>query len=256
MNCSDVQPLLDLMIDGAISAKDCAFVLDHLGSCAHCQSEWFKLEELRNRFREIKGQPAIPVGLEAKITQKLKREDNARNSRVLKGFFRPALPISAMVAISLAFIYCCYYSPTTKTIIPQTNIAKVESILDARGTVATFPQDKLASLLGFELKYLPLKAWHLQQSAVCKPQNGSAIARFDFVNKESPDEKLTCYQAPGGTIRVSDIASNARMMGSKKVFFGNYRNYRYALWCQNDRDYLFVTRTAAKVSLEQIINDA
>jgi hypothetical protein len=254
MNCRDAQPLLDVMNDGALSAKDCALVLDHLKTCDDCQAEWSSMESLRSRFREIKNQPSIPRNLELEITQALKDEQKAASNLVLKKMFRPAFSVLAIAAAFIAIVFFQQF-PISRNALPMIAGATVESILSEAETntsLRTTARDKLAGQLGYELKYLPLNSWHLKECNIYKPHTGSAIAQFQFCNKEAPLEELTCYQAPEGTIHNNH--QNPKVIGSKRVEFGTYGKYRFALWCQNGRDYLFVTSTP-KLPLEQIVSE-
>src|SRR5476651_280238 len=106
MNCSDVRPLLDLLCDGVLEAKDSALVLDHLKSCAECTAEWNDLEQLHASFQQAKSRPQIPAGLMDKVSDKLKEEDRQEQKRFFQRCVRamPALAIAAALVLVGFFV--------------------------------------------------------------------------------------------------------------------------------------------------------
>src|SRR5947209_7381588 len=89
MKCSEARPLLDVLFDGELTAKDAALVLDHLQSCNECKSEWNDLEQVRSTFKEAKNKYQMPAGLMEKVSHKLKTEDRRHNK---------ATPMAAVAA--------------------------------------------------------------------------------------------------------------------------------------------------------------
>src|SRR5271154_4869155 len=105
MKCSDVRPLLDLLCDGTLEAKDSALVLDHLKSCDECQCEWNDLEQLHSSFQDAKNQSQLPVGLMDRISKML-RDEERNQRRQFFGRYARAVP---MVAIAATFVLIGFF---------------------------------------------------------------------------------------------------------------------------------------------------
>ena len=241
MNCSDVRPLLDLLCDGVLEAKDSVLVLDHLKSCAECKAEWSDLEQLHASFQHAKTKPQIPAGLMDKVSDKLKEEDRQQQKKFLRRCARamPVLAIAATVALVGFFAL-----PGLKHQSPSVAAASADTLVEdliADGTLDPI-QDRgeLTKRVGYDLKQVRLPEWHMENSGVYKSQAPVSIARFDFIRKgQSGNQHLSCYQAQQGVIRAK-VASSENLAG-KQVVFGSHGKFQFALWSQNGRDYLFIT---------------
>jgi anti-sigma factor RsiW len=255
MKCSDVRPLLDLLCDGALETKDSALVLDHLKSCGECQHEWNDLEQLRASFQDAKEKPQLPVGFMERISDKLKDEERSERKRYFAQFASalPVMAIAATVLIIGFFLLSVIHQVDTKSASIQTASADtlVDDLVSAKTLTPVADRDDLARKVGYDLKYLRLPQWQMNQLGVYKLKAAMPIARFDFVrNDKSGSQRLSCYQAPQGTIHAED--ASLKNVEGKRVFFGNHGNFQYALWSQNGRDYLFVT-ALSKPQLEEIV---
>jgi hypothetical protein len=258
MKCTDARPLLDLVIDGVLEAKDCVLVLDHLKTCTPCQSEWVDLELLRSRFGNAREKPVMPNYLMEKISISLKEEERSERQDLLRKYVKP-IPILSLAAAFVAIVFLSLPAPrliAVKTTYAAKHTASVETLvesLESNGTLEPVAgRSELAKKLGYDLKYLVLNSWQMKQSGIYNSPVGAAIARFDFIKKDEPALRLTCYQAPQGVIVTSAI--DAKTVGGKRVTFGNHGRYHYALWCQDGRDYLFVT-AASEQTLEKIVQE-
>jgi len=258
MNCSDARPLLDLLSDGALEAKDSALVLDHLKSCDECQYELNYLEELHSRFLEAKDKPPLPAGLMQRISQKLKDEERNQDKQFFEQYARPISMVA--IAATLALIGCLLlpwiHQINTRPAPMQIASADtlVEDLVSERTLEPVIDRSELAKRVGYDLKYVRLPEWQMDRSGVYKSQALTQIARFDFVRKgQLGDQHLSCYQAPQGVIRAK--VANLENLEGKRVFFGSHGKFQFALWSQNGRDYLFVT-ALSKPQLEEIVRSA
>jgi hypothetical protein len=258
MKCSDARPLLDLLCDGTLEAKDSALVLDHLKSCEECAGEWTDLEELHSSFQDAKDKSQLPVGLMEKISEKLRDEEKIQHKRLFEQYAR-AVPL---VAIAASFVLIGFLlSPWIHQIGTRPTSMEIASAdtlvedLDSEGTLEpVIDRNELAKKLGYDLNYVRLPEWQMNKSGVYKSQAATRIARFDFVRKgQTGDEHLSCYQAPQGVIRAK--VANLENLEGKRVLFGNHGKFQFALWSQNGRDYLFVT-ALSKPQLEEIVRGA
>jgi hypothetical protein len=232
MNCADARPLLDLLCDGVLEAKDSALILDHLKSCSECQGEWTDLEELHARFHETKDNPQLPAGLMKKISEKLRHDEKSQHKR----FLEPMI-----------------YQITNQPLAGQTASAEalVRNILDQGTLEPVTDRNELVKKLGYELKYVRLPEWQVNKAGIYKAPGIVPIARFDFVRKgQSGDQYLSCYQAPQGVIQAK--ATAYKNLEGRRVFFGSDGQYQFALWSQSGRDYLFVT-ALPQPALEEIV---
>jgi len=257
MKCSDVRPLLDLLSDGALAAKDCALVLGHLASCKECQAECSDLEHLHSRFQDAKEKSQMSPDLLERISKRLKSEDVSERKRIFKRYVKAA-PLLAVAAVLLAGFLVIPWLYQTATGPPNTYTTSAEALVEDLAGDSTLDEVKdrseLAKRLGYELKFLRLPAWQMEKSGICKLPAPKAIARFDFVRKgDSGNERFSCYQATQGMIRVN--CAEAKIVAGKNVFFGSNGKFQFALWTQEGRDYLLVTRLSEPL-LEEIVRGA
>lgn len=258
MKCSDSRPLLDLLCDGVLEPKDSALVLDHLKSCDECQREWNDLEQLHSSFQEAKDKTQLPEGLIARISQKLDADERNQHRRFFDRHAR-VIPMAAIAAafalIGFLFLPWIHHLDTRPTAMQTASAdALVEDLVSEETLEPVIDRDELARRLGYNLKYLQLPDWHMNKSGVYKSLAPMRIARFDFVRKgQAGDQHLSCYQAPQGMIRAT--AAEAENIAGKRVLFGNHGKFQFALFSQNGRDYLFVTRLS-KHHLEEIVRGA
>jgi hypothetical protein len=249
MNCADARPLLDLLCDGALEAKDSAMVLAHLKTCNDCQCEWNDLEELHSSFHEGTDQQTLPPGLMEKISEKLKDEERKQHKR----FLAPIMAVAA--AFLLLGFLCLPWIEQSKNGPVSTKTASAETLVDdllAEGTLEPIrDRNELASKLGYELKYVRLPEWQMNTAGVYKAPASPPIARFDFVRKgQSGNQYLSCYQARQGAIQAN--TADFKNLEDKHVLFGHHGKFQFALWSQSGRDYLFVT-SLPQPQLEEIV---
>jgi hypothetical protein len=258
MKCSDKRPLLDLLLDGALEAKDSALVLDHMQTCTECQCEWNVLEQLRTSFHDAKGEPLLPEALMARISERLRDEERNQHKQFIQQYARPV----SMLAVAASFALIGFLLPPlihqidTRPVLIQT--ASADSLVEdfvSEGTLEPVADGtELAKRVGYDLKYVRLPEWQMKKSGLYKSQSSMPIARFDFVRMgQSGYQQLSCYQAPQGVIRAETGSSED--LDGKRVLFGNHGQFQFALWSQNGRDYLLVT-ALSKPQLEEIVRAA
>lgn len=255
MKCSEVRPLLDLLYDELLETKDSALVLDHIKNCDHCRAEWEAMEELRSRIATAKNNTFMPPELMEKVSLAVKNEDLGQRIFGLLPQQIPLVSIAASILLVAWFLVPQFLRSSDQ---PQAMLAartstaqKLIADLTTDGAVTPEPdKQQLDKLVGYDLKYVHLPSWKLRQSGIYIAQ--SNIARFDFVRDANSNERLSCYQAPEGTIKAY---GNAKELAGKQVTFGNQLGYQFAKWTQNGRDYLFVTKLPQPV-LEEIIRGA
>lgn len=249
MKCSEAQPLLDLLYDSTLPAKDCALVLDHLKGCESCAGEWNELEALRTRFQAAReSSPAAPDFMKSGLSRALDAEDAAqRRSNIRRK--TPFLSMVAAVAAVMTFV--C--SPALQNFALATTADDLVDKIGMTGAISpVLNRDNLQSELGYEPKYLKLDKWNLEKLGVVK-SGFTHIARFDFQRQSSAGvERMSCYQARQGMIAARGGVT--KTVGDKTVVFGSHGNYQYALWSQNGRDYLFVSQLPQS-DLEQIVSE-
>ncbi len=252
MQCSDTRPLLDLLADGMLEPKDCALVLDHLDSCLDCHREWNELENLRNRFRDAKEKTSMSDDLLDKISDSLGKEQH-------KQTFQHYLKLAPTMAAAFLLVSVLVFAWQHEYVAPSSvHSASAEILVDGLASNSDLEPVKDKSLLsqklGYDIKYLQLAAWQMESCGIYKSATQKPIARFDFVRSDgSRAQRMSCYQAPEGTIRAG--AGQSKLIGDKRVLLGSRGPLRFALWSQNGRDYLFVTALAQNV-LEEIVRKA
>jgi hypothetical protein len=258
MNCSDVRPLLDLLCDGVLEAKDAALVLDHQISCCACKDEWNDLEQLHADFQIAKTKHQLPAGFLDRVSEKLREEDRQEQRRFLQRCVNaiPVLAIAAAIVMVGFFILPAVEKLNNQG--PSVQTASADALVEDLIAEAALDQvrdsSELTKTIGYDLKYLRLPDWQMETSGVYKSQAAVTIARFDFVrNGQSGSQRLSCYQAPAGVIKTK--VSNAENLAGKHVLFGNHGKFQFAMWSQNGRDYLFVTKLP-KSQLQKIVADA
>jgi len=270
MICSEVRPLLDLLCDGVLPAKESALVLDHLRSCDQCQPEWAELEQLRARFLEAKQKVEIPAGLMSKISESIRNEERENRERFFRKYIPPGLAAVAAAFAVAGFVVIPWLNHTFKPVVTSSTTmppapksgAPISGATPLAGSLvdnfaANCPVElvsdpkQLEPTIGYPLKYLHLPAWRLYRAGVYRSPS-VAVAKLDFVKGHcGAGQQVTCYQAPAGAINAS--APPSKDVHVKRVTFGNRGNLQFAFWTQDERDYLFITRSPKSV-LEEIVS--
>jgi hypothetical protein len=236
------------MCDGALEAKDSALVLDHLKSCNDCQREWTELEELRSRFQEAKAMPGVPSGLMDRISDRLRKEEQSHIPRISTIYALPTMTVVAgVLVLGLLLLPSILHRGA-----PQPALADslIDQLSSSEGFQTVADRNELSKKIGYDLKYLNLSNWRMQQASIYTTPNRQAIARFDFVRN---GEHLSCYQGVQGSIQAPNSARED--VADKQVAFGNHDNLHYALWSQNGRDYLFITPLPVE-QLKEIVRES
>jgi hypothetical protein len=240
---------LDLLYDSTLPAKDCALVLDHLKGCQSCAGEWNEMEDLRTRFQAAReSSPPAPDFVKG-LSRALDAEDAAQGRNNIRRK-RPFLSMVAAVAAVITFV--C--SPALQNFALATAADDLVDKIGMTGALSpVLNRDNLQAELGYEPKYLKLDRWNLEKLGVVK-SGFTHIARFDFQRQSGAGvERMICYQARQGMIAARGGVT--KVVGDKTVVFGSHRNYQYALWSQNGRDYLFVSQLPQS-ALEQIVSES
>ena len=266
MNCDEVRPLLNVLYDGALNAKDTAIVLEHLKGCVECDFEWSELDALKTRFKAAKLSSEAPKELSAKILQALKKEDGQRSRQqflqILSAPTRLALvAVSLLVAGLLALsptIYQVAHKPAAPGAVANATAVSVDDLLFYADHIIPGaplkPDQKLSTALGFEPKFIKMDGWQKQRVWVYADKNPALkLAQIEFDNT-AYGEPLYCFQGKEGSIAVDKTMQPTDVDG-KHVKFGQYRNFQYALWSQNGRDYLVVA-PMTREGLTELVREA
>ena len=67
MDCNDVTPLLELMLDDQATTETAAGVLQHLDRCLTCQGSWADNLQVRQTLRDFRNDIPIPKGFKERI---------------------------------------------------------------------------------------------------------------------------------------------------------------------------------------------
>ncbi len=67
MECSDVIPLLELMLDDQTKTETAAGVVQHLDQCLTCQGSWADSLKVRQQLRDFRNDIPVPVGFQGRI---------------------------------------------------------------------------------------------------------------------------------------------------------------------------------------------
>lgn len=259
MNCNDARPLLDLLVDGVLDAKDTALILDHLKTCEQCHSEYSALESLRGRFNIAREQPQMMPSLMAKMSATLKDVEKAEQEKKVKATVRQVAKFTAVAAVLLVIGFLAVPN-LQKLQLKQASAqaASAATLIDDLAKNANVQpisdRNLLPAKLGYEPKYIKMSHWQMDKMNIYSASPPTTIARFDFVGTGSyAEQHMTCYQAPQGAIKATDGVPET--IGNKRVLFGNHGTYHFALWSQNGRDYLLVG-TQPKEMFEGIARDS
>lgn len=258
MNCNDARPLLDLLSDEMLDKKDAALVLAHVKECDSCQSSWDDLEQVRSRINTAREQTQASPELFEKISASLGQED--RLKRLSHATYTTApFKLASAAIVLLIGLFCLSQQPQFKSqslsTATQSTARDLIALYTREPNAVDYVSDRTAlkEKLGYDPKYVHLPSWKMDKASVLRAKN--QIARFDFIrnaNGTTGTEHLSCYQATQGTITA---VGQTKSLGDKQVIFGNQANYQFALWSQNGRDYLFVTKLPTPL-LEEIIRGA
>ncbi|HEY9760612.1 MAG TPA: zf-HC2 domain-containing protein [Oculatellaceae cyanobacterium] len=264
MDCDEVRPLLDVLHDGALNARDTAIVLEHLKDCSECDFEWSDMDALTARFKAAGKSNKLPSGLSEKISQALKKEDADRQRQKILRIF----PSMQYAIVALLFLLVAGSSislniprPANK---PGTNTPDLNNTggtlalgnllrLSNQAPSGTLikPEANLSAQLGFEPKFIKMDGWTKQRAYVYSNKNPRLqLAQFEFDSTKYGDH-LYCFQSMESTI-ASDVKTEPVDVGGKSVKFGSYGSYEYALWTQNGRDYLVVAPMSRKALTELV----
>jgi hypothetical protein len=265
MNCSEVQPLLDLMLDGALDAKDMAFALQHLKECHQCTEEWMECEEFRRLFKDQRDRVTVPPDLNARLLAALHTEEDSK-PRAIFGQLRYKFMLAAVV-ITLAGVVALQVLPVQNVGNSASGAVTVSRLVDdfeGQKNVQNYhlsdlsangeSNPVLAQALGYEPKFLRLQSWQMEHSSVYDMSPAAKVARFDFAQPGSGQGmRMTCYQGMQGTIKADH--GSLKSLADKQVSFGTKGVVNFALWSQNGRDYLIVTPMPMH-ALEDIVKNA
>src|SRR4030095_500432 len=179
---SDVRPLLDLLLDGALETKDSALVLDHMQSCRECQCEWNDLEQMHTSFHDAKGKPQLPEGLMARISEKLRDEERNQHKRFVQQYARPVsmLAIAASFAlIGFLLLPVIHHIDTRPALIQTASADTLVEDLVSEGTLEQVAdRTELAKRVGYDLKYVRLTERQMNKSGMSKSKPSMPIPRL------------------------------------------------------------------------------
>jgi hypothetical protein len=263
MKCNDARALLELLCDNALETRDSALVLDHLKSCAECQSEYDSLEQLRSQFKRVKENTPVPPGMMAKISAQLAHAER-KDSEMFWGRHLMVQPPTAILTVAF-LVLAIATLPVIRQVsfaLLNSNAVSVQVVVaqylpaggSLRGLMPLASPREFAQRFGYDLRFLRLPGWHLDTVKACMSPTDKA-AELCFT-RNSPDgiQHLTCIQAKQGFFRAA-ASLQPRPFGNKQVAFGSKGGLQYAFFSQNGRDYLFMT-TMSRAQLEQVVRDA
>jgi len=251
MNCSEAQTLLDLLSDGALDTKDTALVMQHTKECNACADEWNERESMRAQFRQLKEVVTLPVDARTRIGELI---SNDSQSRPKQHQLRLALPAIAAAVLVLGIVSMPKLSHINenKTLPTIAASVLVDDLNNPESAQPVANKESLASLLGYDLKFLSLPGWNMQRSSLYKNGATSTIARFDFARSTpTGEERMSCYQSYAGGISAQG-AVDRKMVSGRQVAFGTRKDYNFAFWTKNGRDYLIVS-ALPQAALEAVI---
>lgn len=240
MICEEANPLLNLLYDDMLDVKDSARLLEHLKSCTDCSYEWSGFETLKSRIQAARGATIVPADFDKKLAAALEGEYRKTSSSSLK-----QVAISLAIAMALMVLLLIVARPILNMVQPLPLQASADNLIceTVAGVVAETMAERsaLEEHTGYEVKMLSFGDWALSSCGVCNAECQTPLVRMDFTNKldaKENSEKLICYQAPQGTLTSNSPATEIK---GKQVRFGEHRDYHYALWSQNGRDYMLIT---------------
>jgi hypothetical protein len=240
MKCDEAKPLLDPLLDGYLEPKDMALVLDHIKTCLDCAKIWDDMNKLRNRFINAKVKVAEPPLLLQKISAVIEGEEKrARQKQARK--FVPVVIGACVAIIVLGFMAYIGIKTEFHFGLPQPVpvLALIDDVDKENVVTPISGTAELNKALGYELRYINLPDWQLQRASL---YGKDKIARMEFISKnDAGSQKLCCYQTWEGHLRIPS-QSTAAVVNGKKVQFGEHEGYHFALWSQNGRDYLLVSK--------------
>jgi hypothetical protein len=237
MNCSDANALLDLMHDDELEPKDAALLLEHLNGCAPCSAELDSLQNLRDVFRTARAStPAAPESMMARISNELAAEPQVAVSRKKRAVPYVVAGLSSLVASVVVLVMSFAPQMTSTPIMATTLIDETPT-----GAASESLGRSTNSQLGFEMHYIQFAGWRAERIAALP--STAHVARVDFApttGTASGDRSLTCYQGLAGTIQVPADAAKISI-GKRTVATGVRAKLSYAVWTENERDYLLVS---------------
>ncbi len=89
MKCSEVVPMLNLMLDDQQQPESTSAVSQHLGECPKCQSTWSNDPEFGQSVQNLKGKDEIPGAVIIRLKQLLVKVDEKKSAK--KGSASPAV---------------------------------------------------------------------------------------------------------------------------------------------------------------------
>lgn len=249
MNCTDANPMLDLLLDGILEPKDTLSVIEHMRSCPACEKNWHDLEELRGNFNEARALKPDTTKLKQQIFAQIKKEESWRSLYTGKAGLR-LVAAAALLCLSLTLMNGLRsVKLPERLLISETQPALVKELIASPQFENIADRSELPQKLGYDLVFVHPPKWHIYNTGLLKQNGKAAIARFDFTRQEGGrEEHLTCYQAQAGTLFTGALSTVD--IAGKQVHFGTFKDKHYALWSQNSRDYLFVTALPAAKLIE------
>jgi hypothetical protein len=105
MNCTEVEPFLDQLINGAGGCRipDEANVRLHVASCSLCQQTLCSMEQWDHQLRQSMSDVVVPDGLNTRLTKRL---EAATQPGLLEQRVRPRTRLRQWSAVCAALIFC------------------------------------------------------------------------------------------------------------------------------------------------------
>lgn len=198
MNCENVKPLIDPLVDNELPTETTAHVVEHISSCLGCQELWDSRTKLRERFRNFADKVDAPDGALERMDQKLESI-----SFVLPGRSQ-WIAIAAAVILFIG-LFTMFRLGNVQAVSP------LQLASDFTGTTAAEPIDlglsEVSSRVGFNVNPPDLGEWQLVSTNVCQVGNRQqCLAKLTYQRVAGEVvERVSLYQACAGKMNPDGL---------------------------------------------------
>lgn len=199
MNCENVKPLIDPLIDNELPTETTAHVIEHISTCLSCQSLWDSRLKLRERFRNFAANIKPPQNAMERMDQKLESLSIIIPNR------QTGFTIAAAIALLVGMLSLLSLSAPVTVTAQQLagDFSRNQTATDFTSLGLKMVSDKV----GFEVNPPDLGEWKLVSTDVYQVGDRKhCLAKLTYESSISTEAKrVSLYQSCAGKMKPEGL---------------------------------------------------